>query len=36
MIMGLGDWLKKYGDVELKAWDDFLIGVIQLKDHNKM
>ena len=22
MIMGLGDWLKKYEDVELKAWED--------------
>ena len=23
MIMGPGDWLKKYEDVELKAWEDF-------------
>ena len=21
--MGLGDWLKKYEDVESKAWEDF-------------
>jgi hypothetical protein len=23
MIMGPGDWLKKYEDVELKSWEDF-------------
>ena len=23
MIMGLGDWIKKYEDVELKGWEDF-------------
>jgi hypothetical protein len=33
MIMGLGDWIKKYEYVELKAWEDFfLTGVIQLKN----
>ena len=24
MIMGPDDWLKKYEDVELKAWEDFV------------
>ena len=23
MILGLGDWLKKYEDAKLKAWEDF-------------
>jgi hypothetical protein len=23
MIMGLGDWIKKYEDAKLKAWEDF-------------
>jgi hypothetical protein len=23
MIMGQGDWIKKYEDVELKGWEDF-------------
>jgi hypothetical protein len=23
MIMGPGDWIKKYEDVELKGWEDF-------------
>ena len=23
MIMGLGNWIKKYEDVELKGWEDF-------------
>jgi hypothetical protein len=36
MIMGPGDWIKKYEDVELKGWEDFFIGVIQLKNQNKL
>ena len=23
MIMGPGDWIKKYEDAELKSWEDF-------------
>ena len=36
MIMGPTDWIKKYEDVELKAWHDFFMGVILLKNRNKL
>ena len=36
LIMGLGDWIKKYEYVEFKYWEVFLIEVIQLKNQNKL
>ena len=36
MIMGPVDWLKKYEDVELKAWQYFFDGGDLLKNHNKL
>jgi hypothetical protein len=36
MIMGPGNYIKKYEDGELKVWEDIFIRVIQLKNHKKL
>ena len=36
MIMGPGDWLKKYEDVELKAWQDVFDGGDSIEEPGKV
>ena len=32
MILGLGDWLKKYEDAKSKAWEDFFDQVYSIQE----